>query len=82
MDTLNILIHKHKRLTARGKQGLNCQLNALLKRATPGAFITASLARPAAQVTSLTGQGAPVCPERRHDTKVQIPQRQGGVTLE
>ena len=83
MDTLNILIHKHKRLTARGKQGLNCQLDVLLKRAAPGAFITASLVRPTAQVTSLTGQGAPpVCPERPHDTKVQIPQCQGGVTLE
>ena len=83
MDTLNILIHKHKRLTARGKQGLNCQLDVLLKRATPGAFITASLVRPAAQLISLTSQGAPpVCPERHHDTKVQIPQRQGGGTLE
>ena len=83
MDTLNILIHKHKRLTAKGKQGLNCQLDVLLKRAAPGAFITASLVRPAARVISLTSQGAPpVCPERHHDTKVQIPQRQGGGTLE
>ena len=48
MDILNILIHKHERLTARGKQGLNCQLDVLLKWATPEAFITASLARPAA----------------------------------
>ena len=47
MDTsyLHILIHKHKRLIATGKQGLNCQPDTLLKQGPSWAVTARPLPR-------------------------------------
>lgn len=42
---LNILIHKHKRLIATGKQGLNCQPDTLLKQGPPWSVTAQPLPR-------------------------------------